>query len=82
MKPDIKDAYRVARCLNLYWYNSYPLSIVEALFPTADKTYINEKTEWWNKGLTYFMGALDEAHQMQFVQMALDKYWEESGRYL
>jgi len=81
MRPDTKTALIVTRCLNLYWYNTNPYVVLGLLFPGAAETYLEEKAILYTRGLSTFMGELDMTNQKKFVELAIDKYWDEASRW-
>ena len=68
--------HAVAVALAYYMYNVSRINQMRKLFPDADDSYISQKAEQAHAGLPTLFGALDEAHQRQYVSDALDAYGE------
>ena len=70
----------VIKAVMLYWYNTNPMDICNAVYPTAAPCYKEEKARGYRAGLTAFYGTLDYEHQERFVDAAIAKYGEEAAR--
>ena len=65
-------------CLFLYWYNTRPEEIVDAVYDNPeDDHYRAKKVDSYKRGLITFWSELDYAHQKRMLQAASDKYLDE-----
>jgi len=80
-KPDNSTSVCVTRCLNLFMYNAPVYDSLRRIFEHDLVNHVNHLAILevaWNQGLPQFMNQLDFAHQCIFIQIAIDKYWEEA----
>jgi len=71
----------VVDCVLRYVYNTPPRTVIDAVYSAdAADTYKSEKTNTLiERGIMFFWGCLDEAHQMRLVSAAICKYGYECG---
>jgi len=70
----------VIQALFMYWYNTEPDEIMQAVYDNPVGAYLEEKTKMYNLGLHIFWGQIDYKHQCKLVDAACDKYMEEAER--
>jgi hypothetical protein len=70
----------VIQALVMYWYNTEPEDIMQAVYDNPVGPYLKEKMDMWKLGFIPFWGQIDHKHQLRLVNAACDKYLEEAER--
>jgi len=66
----------VIHALMMYWYNTRPYDIIDAVYDNPAPAYADEKVAVYKEGLHIFWGQIDRTHQRRLVDAAMAKYGE------
>ena len=80
MMAAMEMSMATVEALFLYWYNTDPEEIVEAVYDNPIGAYKDEKVAAYQSGLVAFWGELDWEHRTRMVAAAMTKYLAEATR--